>query len=88
MNFFRALRVGYKRCTLGETAKALLPVLVVYATKFFIDNGITPISIESNSAQLSLTYWWLQVAFIASLLSAVLSFWRKGRHVEGSIDNL
>jgi len=88
MNFFRVLVVGYKQCTLGETARALLPILVVYATKFFIDSGISPISIESNSVQLSLIYWWLRVAFIGSLLSAVLSFWLKGRGIDASKDSL
>jgi len=87
MNFFRALRVGYKLSTLGEAAKALLPVLVVYVTEFFMGEYIRTILIESNRTQLSLTYWWLQVAFVVSLIAAVLSFWKKGRDVDLSKGN-
>jgi len=79
MNFFRALVLGYRQSTLGETAKALLPVLVVYATQIFMEGYIRTILIESNRSQLLLTYWWLQVALVVSLISALLSFWLKGR---------
>ena len=88
MNFFRTLLLGYRLSTLCETAKALLPVLSVYATQFFIAGYMRSVLLESNRLQLSLTYWWLQIACIASLISALLAFWKKGRDAELSKDNL
>lgn len=87
MNFFRTLVLGYRLSTLSEAAKALLPVLAVYAMQFFMRAYVHTILLESVRLQLSLTLWWLQTACIASLISALFSFWKKGRDADFSNDN-
>lgn len=84
MNFFRTLLLGYRLSTFGEAARELLLVFAVCVTQFIIEVYLQPILIESNSLRLSLINFGVQVALVASLVSAFLFFWLKGRYTDFS----